>query len=70
MSAGLLENVKLQNGKQRKQPTAQGNEMGIFVDERNGQFGQYYVVLFTSEAQQLIYDNIEAIVAHRKEKKT
>ena len=70
MSAGLLENVILQNGKQRKQPTAQGNEMGIFVDERNGQFGQYYVVIFTSEAQQFIYDNIEAIVAHRKEKKT
>ena len=69
MSIGLLEIVKLQNGKQRKQPTVQGNEMGIFVDERNGQFGQYYVVLFTSEAQQLIYDNIDSIVAYKKEKK-
>ena len=69
MSIGLLEIVKLQNGKQRKQPTVQGNEMGIFVDERNGQFGQYYVVLFTSEAQQLIYDNIEAIVSFKQAKK-
>lgn len=69
MSIGLLEIVKLQNGKQRKQPTVQGNEMGIFVDERNGQFGQYYVVLFTSDAQQLIYDNIDSIVAYKKEKK-
>ena len=69
MSIGLLEVVKLQNGKQRKQPTVQGNEMGIFVDERNGQFGQYYVVLFTSEAQQLIYDNIEAIVSFKQAKK-
>ena len=69
MSIGLLEIVKLQNGKQRKQPTVQGNEMGIFVDERNGQFGQYYVVLFTSDAQQLIYDNIEAIVSFKQAKK-
>ena len=69
MSIGLLEIVKLQNGKQRKQPTVQGNEMGIFVDERNGQFGQYYVVLFTSDAQQLIYDNIEAIVLFKQAKK-
>ena len=43
--------------------------MGILVDERNGQFGQYYVVLFTSDAQQLIYDNIDSIVAYKKEKK-
>ena len=69
MSVGLLEIVKLQNGKQRKQPTVQGNEMGIFVDERNGQFGQYYVVLFASDAQQLIYDNIEAIVSFKQAKK-
>ena len=69
MSVGLLEIVKLQNGKQRKQPTVQGNEMGIFVDERNGQFGQYYVVLFASDAQQLIYDNIEAIVLFKQAKK-
>ena len=69
MSVGLLEIVKLQNGKQRKQPTVQGNEMGIFVDERNGQFGQYYVVLFTSDAQQFIYDNIEAIVLFKQAKK-
>lgn len=43
--------------------------MGIFVDERNGQFGQYYVVLFTSDAQQFIYDNIEAIVLFKQAKK-
>ena len=66
LEIGLLETVKLSNGKERKAPTKQGNEMGIFVDERNGQFGQYYVVLFTSEAQQLIYDNIEAIAERKK----
>ena len=66
LSIGLLEVIVLANGKQRKGPTERGNEMGIFVDERNGQFGQYFVVLFTPEAQQFIYDNLEAIVAMRR----
>ena len=65
-SIGLLEVVRLSNGKERKQPTSRGNEMGIFVDERNGQFGQYFVVLFTSDAQQFIYDNLDAIIKKQK----
>ncbi|MBO5716288.1 MAG: hypothetical protein J6S23_07865 [Clostridia bacterium] len=69
VSVGLLEIVKLQNGKQRKQPTVQGNEIGLFLEERRGQFEQYYIVLFTPDAQQLIYDNIEAIVAFKQTKK-
>ncbi len=65
MSMGLLENIILSNGKKRKGPTDRGNKMGIFVDERNGQFGQYYAIIFTSEAQQLIYDNLDAIIARK-----
>lgn len=70
LSNGFLEIVQLSNGKQRKQPTDMGNQMGIFVDERNGQFGPYYVVIFASNAQQFIYDNIEAIVAFKQAKKS
>jgi len=61
LSVGFLEIITLSNGKKRKGPTDRGNKAGIFIDERSGQFGQYYVVLFTAEAQQLIYDNLEAI---------
>lgn len=64
LSVGLLEIIRLSNGKQRKGPTDRGNELGIFIDERNGQFGQYYTVIYAAEAQQFIYDNIDAIVAY------
>lgn len=66
LSVGLLEVVMLANGKQRKQPSDRGNEMGIYVEGRNGQFGEYYVVLFSAQMQQFIYDNVDAIVTNRK----
>ena len=62
---GLLENVSQYNGKQKKLPTKQGNEMGIVPETRTGQFGTYTVVLFTPQAQQFIYDNIDAIIASK-----
>ena len=37
LSVGLLEIIRLSNGKQRKGPTDRGNELGISPDERNGQ---------------------------------
>lgn len=68
LSMGLLENIMLSNGKNRKVPTPQGNEIGIFSEERNGQYGPYVAVLFLPKAQQFIYDNIEAIVEAKFEK--
>lgn len=64
----LLESVTQANGKNRKLPTAQGRELGIFTEERTGQYGTYTVVLFSPSAQQFIYDHIEAIVNSKKEK--
>ncbi len=70
LNTGFLEIVQLSNGKKRKQPTDRGNQIGISVDERNGQFGPYYVVIFASNAQQFVYDNIDSIVAFRQTKKS
>ena len=64
----LLEIVVLPNGKNRKMPTEQGRELGIFTEERIGQYGTYVTVLFDKSAQQFIYDNIEAIVGSKNEK--
>ena len=64
----LLEVVSQPNGKTRKLPTEQGNEIGIFTEERTGQYGAYITVLFSSSAQQFIYDNIDAIVDSKREK--
>ena len=62
----LLEVKAQPNGKSRKMPTEQGKEFGIFSEERVGRYGTYTVVLFSSAAQQFIYDNIDAIVGSNK----
>lgn len=64
----LLDVIVQPNGKSQKMPTEKGKELGIFVEERSGQYGTYKVVLFSQTAQQFIYDNIEAIVATKNEK--
>ena len=68
VEVGLLEKVELANGKHRKLPTELGNEMGIHTENRSGQYGEYTVVLFDSEAQAFIYDNIEAIAESKHQK--
>ncbi len=64
----LLEIIVQPNGKNKKMPTEQGRELGIFTEERNGRYGTYVTVLFSPSAQQFIYDNIEAVVGSRNEK--
>ncbi len=68
LGLGLLEMVTLSNGRQRKTPTAQGNDIGIFTEERTGQYGTYIAVLYNPQAQQFIYDNIEAIIGAKEER--
>lgn len=58
---GFLEVVTLPDGKHRKTPTPQGNSIGIYTEERSGQYGKYLAVLFDAQAQQFIYDNVEAV---------
>lgn len=68
LNLDLLEVVAQPNGKTKKLPTDQGRELGIFTEERTGQYGTYVTVLFSSSAQQFIYDNIDAIVDLKSEK--
>ena len=46
-----------------KCPTAAGKEIGILFEQRQGQHGVYYVLLYNREAQQFIIDNIEAVLS-------
>lgn len=64
----LLEVKILPNGKKKKYPTQQGQELGIFMEERTGQFGTYTIILFSPAAQQFVYDNIDAAIALKEEK--
>ena len=57
---GFIEEI---DNTRAKCPTAKGKEIGILQEERQGQYGSYYVTLYNREAQQFIVDNIEAILS-------
>lgn len=63
----LLEAVAQPDGKNRRLPTAQGRELGIFTEEKVGQYGTYISVLFSPSAQQFLYDHIQAWADARSE---
>jgi hypothetical protein len=46
-----------------KKPTSSGEEIGILLEKRQGQYGSYYVMLYNLDAQHFILDNIEAVLA-------
>ena len=61
----FLSVVAQSNGQNRKLPTDYGREIGVFTEERQGQYGKYITVLFNHQAQQFIYDNIDNILAFK-----
>ena len=67
MSVGLIEAATHPGGRSYKCPTAAGQELGMFNEERVGQYGNYTVLLFDRRAQQFVCDNIEAIMEAKAE---
>ena len=61
ISLGLIEEAMV-NETKLKRPTESGREIGILLEERRGQYGNYFVVLYNRDAQQFIIDNIEAML--------
>lgn len=59
---GFLEIQTDNNGKNVKRPTDAGMKMGLSTQQRFGMYGDYIVVLYNSEAQRFILDNIDAII--------
>lgn len=68
VEAGLLQNITV-NNKTRRRPTPQGESMGIFTEERAGQYGTYEGVFYSAKAQRFIVDNIGAIIAFSEREK-
>lgn len=67
ISLGLIEEVSVNEAK-FKRPTESGREIGILLEERRGQYGSYFVVLYNRDAQQFIIDNIEVMLTFDEEK--
>ena len=63
MSLGFIEEIKLPTGSVMKKPTSFGEDIGISLEERYGQYGAYCVILYSTDAQHFIVDNIEALLA-------
>lgn len=66
----FLVEIETAEGEKRKRPTQNGVDLGITVEERQGQRGIYHVVLYNQNAQKFITDNIFAILDNHKDKKS
>ena len=66
----MLRIVTKDDGKTAKAPTDQGRNIGISVEVRNGQYGEYEIIVYNRTAQQFIVDNIEAVIENIKKQKS
>jgi len=65
---GMMEFASAPDGERIKRPTENGIKNGISVEERAGNNGIYYVVVYNIVAQHFIIDNLDAILAVKKER--
>lgn len=68
LGIGALEQVQLPSGKTIRLPTPQGRGLGLITQEFQGENSVYSVVLYKPEAQQFIFDNLDAIEQLNREK--
>lgn len=68
VSVGMLYEQNTYDGKTTKRPTEQGEQMGISIESRTGQRGEYTVTVYNQEAQAFIVDNLEAVIAMKYKK--
>ena len=65
---GMMEWALTPDGKHTKHPTPMGKENGISIEDRIGNKGPYQVVVYNSQAQHFIVDNLDAILASENRK--
>ena len=65
---GVLDLIVLPSGKTKKHPTPEGVKLGITVEERMGSQGSYQVVVYDTQAQHFIIDNLDAILESERTK--
>jgi len=50
------------NNQKRKKPTQLGEELGIYSEEREGQYGRYLATLYNESAQRYLVNNLDEII--------
>lgn len=65
---GVLVSITGTNGRNFKRPTKKGEELGIFTETFNAYGGTYEVVLYSTNAQHYIVDNVNAAIAFKAQK--
>ena len=61
VNEGLLEE-EVVNDRKRKIPTKAGEELGIYSEAREGQYGGYIAILYKESAQKHMINNLEQII--------
>ena len=64
LNIGMLEYKDIGNGKMKRQPTQQGEDIGIVLEFwEKGPGRKYPVIMYSETAQRFILDNIDAVIA-------
>ncbi len=66
MSVNILEYAIGSDGATTKHPTDAGRRIGISVEKRQSQRGEYTVVVYDRRAQEFILDNMAAVIENMK----
>lgn len=61
LEKGFMEKVPGADGKQQRVPTGTGRAIGIYTENRQGQYGEYTAVYYSVEAQQFLVDHLTEI---------
>ena len=65
---GYMTEQKRIDNKRYKEPTAKGEALGIIAETRDGPYGMYKAILYNTNAQKFMLDNMDKIVERWKNK--
>lgn len=65
LSKNFLEKVPGNDGKAQRLPTPAGNALGISIQIRQGQYGEYRAVYYDQNAMRFLLDNLPGILAEK-----
>ena len=62
LEKGFLYKQDGPDGKPNRIPTEAGRRLGIYTEERQGQYGTFLAVFYMPQAQQFLLDNLPGIL--------